>query len=561
MYCGDETGSFIGELTSSSCRFGYGGEDCPKSVLSSYMYRDGTIPSSTHQIPPDQQDIIPIFATNSLSSSSDSNHNPLALDPDHYLVKDGIIENWDAWENAWHRAFRELNVATRDKHTRGITKVKTPILYSVSTAASGMKSSTVSSSNDNLFDGEIMHPILAIDSGHSSLEDVSINTGGSGGIGSQYQYSIARKQKGKMVEIMYESLRAPATFIAPSPMLAAFGNGRQTALVVDIGANGTRVTPIVDGMVLQQAQRRTGRGGDYLSAVQEHVLRNKVCKKSTIPRYIVKAKKRDKLDNSDFHSFMSKLKIGGFDHVQDSIFHQMALRDVMYEMKTGPHMEGVTLYRHNEWTIPFLREDLGYEEEGDIDADDTLMDVDVDIENGQERKGGQSSNNNSTQKNFYELPDGTIVNLQNKYAKDLKRLPELLFALELPFVSRPDNEGSDICSRHSTFSSLPLHELVKESLTAVADADVRKELCGNIVLTGAASLCTNIESRMSLEIQYLVPKMYRCKVIASRNTIERKYGSWIGGSVLSSLGSFQQLWLSRKEYEEYGMTLATQRFP
>lgn len=42
--------------------------------------------------------------------------------------------------------------------------------------------------------------------------------------------------------------------------------------------------------------------------------------------------------------------------------------------------------------------------------------------------------------------------------------------------------------------------------------------------------------------------------------IERRFGVWIGGSILASLGSFQQLWLSKAEYEELGPLLANNRF-
>ena len=34
--------------------------------------------------------------------------------------------------------------------------------------------------------------------------------------------------------------------------------------------------------------------------------------------------------------------------------------------------------------------------------------------------------------------------------------------------------------------------------------------------------------------------------------LERHYASWIGGSILSICGSFQQLWISKAEYSEYG---------
>ena len=33
---------------------------------------------------------------------------------------------------------------------------------------------------------------------------------------------------------------------------------------------------------------------------------------------------------------------------------------------------------------------------------------------------------------------------------------------------------------------------------------------------------------------------------------ERKYSVWIGGSILSSLSTFQQMWISKQEYDESG---------
>lgn len=44
----------------------------------------------------------------------------------------------------------------------------------------------------------------------------------------------------------------------------------------------------------------------------------------------------------------------------------------------------------------------------------------------------------------------------------------------------------------------------------------------------------------------------RLKIISAPGASERKFGAWTGGSILSSLGSFQQLWVSKQEYEEGG---------
>ncbi|PIO66849.1 hypothetical protein TELCIR_11422 [Teladorsagia circumcincta] len=36
---------------------------------------------------------------------------------------------------------------------------------------------------------------------------------------------------------------------------------------------------------------------------------------------------------------------------------------------------------------------------------------------------------------------------------------------------------------------------------------------------------------------------------------ERKYSVWIGGSILASLSTFQQLWISKQEYDESGPSI------
>ena len=33
---------------------------------------------------------------------------------------------------------------------------------------------------------------------------------------------------------------------------------------------------------------------------------------------------------------------------------------------------------------------------------------------------------------------------------------------------------------------------------------------------------------------------------------ERKYSIWIGGPILSSLSAFEQMWISKEEYNEFG---------
>jgi len=58
--------------------------------------------------------------------------------------------------------------------------------------------------------------------------------------------------------------------------------------------------------------------------------------------------------------------------------------------------------------------------------------------------------------------------------------------------------------------------------------------------------------RMQKEITALAPDDMRVKIIAPP---ERKYSAWIGGSILASLSTFQQMWISSQEYDEGGPSI------
>ncbi|KPP61419.1 actin-like 6B,-like, partial [Scleropages formosus] len=53
----------------------------------------------------------------------------------------------------------------------------------------------------------------------------------------------------------------------------------------------------------------------------------------------------------------------------------------------------------------------------------------------------------------------------------------------------------------------------------------------------------------------------RLKLIASNSSMERRFSPWIGGSILASLGTFQQMWISKQEYEEGGKQSVERKCP
>ena len=53
-----------------------------------------------------------------------------------------------------------------------------------------------------------------------------------------------RNNREKLTELMFEKYNVPAFFLVKNAVLAAFANGRATALVVDSGATYTSAIPV-----------------------------------------------------------------------------------------------------------------------------------------------------------------------------------------------------------------------------------------------------------------------------------------------------------------------------
>lgn len=132
-------------------------------------------------------------------------------------------------------------------------------------------------------------------------------------------------------------------------------------------------------------------------------------------------------------------------------------------------------------------------------------------------------------KTEYELPDGTKVNLD----ADAYRIPELLFT------------GT---SEENSF--IGVHKMITEAIMR-SDLDIRKELYANIVVAGGNTLIPGFVERVQQLVPETSPAGTKIKVIAHMQG-ERQLSAWLGGSILSSLGSFQQMWMSQQEYKENG---------
>uniref|UniRef100_A0A0A9Y7H2 Actin, nonmuscle n=1 Tax=Lygus hesperus TaxID=30085 RepID=A0A0A9Y7H2_LYGHE len=127
----------------------------------------------------------------------------------------------------------------------------------------------------------------------------------------------------------------------------------------------------------------------------------------------------------------------------------------------------------------------------------------------------------------YELPDGQVITVGNERF----RCAETFF--------KPSFIGLEQAG---------IHQATYDSIMK-CDVDIRKELYGNTVLSGGSTMYPGIDVRMAKEITALAPPSMKVKIVAPP---ERKYSVWIGGSILAYLSTFQQMWITKDEYNESG---------
>ena len=135
----------------------------------------------------------------------------------------------------------------------------------------------------------------------------------------------------------------------------------------------------------------------------------------------------------------------------------------------------------------------------------------------------------------YKLPDGRTI----KLACERFQCTEILF------------EGGK--------ERTSVQDLVVNSIKS-SDPNIIGTLYSKIVLAGGTSMLPGFKERIHKEIVKLIPSSHRKKHPPNvTSQPERKYASWVGGSVLANLSSFQDMWIAKEEFQEVGPSIIHQK--
>ncbi|KKA30880.1 hypothetical protein TD95_004707 [Thielaviopsis punctulata] len=492
VYGGDEVSAIVLDPGYSHTRAGFAGEDVPKSV-------------------------IPSFYAHYTSEPVHSNYGDEFLLPRenlevrNYMSRDGIVEDWDTAGKLWENMLlSRLQPSTRVFSSSSIT--------SKQTVDKGKEKEPASEENPAAADGDgdvAMGDSTAEDAAAAAaataeaLEAAAETAELSEKPLSENPLLLTEaawntpKAREKAMEIIMESWGCPAFWFSKTPVLAAFTAGKATALVIDVGASGTSVVAVHDGMVLKRSISRSPVGGLWISNQVRSMLAASGSSDSRIdltPSFLVESKTA----------------------VDAGAPAQYKPRKYAFEIAPSfrAFEEERLLTEFKESVVEVWREPTGLNAPG---TEDMLR---------------------SLPGRVFEMPTGANQMWREQRYKVTEGLWNETAAYEVP--------GEEPLTKAQT-----IPELVRAAINSV-DPDLRSNLLANVVVTGGSTLINGFADRLSAELAALYPGV-RVRLNAAGLSSERRFGAWVGGSILASLGTFHQMWVSKKEYEENGAVVVEKR--
>jgi hypothetical protein len=358
------------------------------------------------------------------------------------------------------------------------------------------------------------------------------------------------KLRQTLTEILFEQMQVPKLFLAKDAVMACYAVGKTTGIVVDIGGLGTTVSPVHEGWVEGRGILRSPIGGDAMSSIMLQKLDQLY---NTQQQHTGKDTSSSILKKPPY--VMPGYQVRTVNHqTRKASFHRLARLDMARRV-----MESIA-------TVV----DYGYDaaKSKPITGEDDIV---------------------------YELPDRTRIKIppQTKY-----ELGELLLGRDE--VSASVREGLCVkqqksLSHHDLFalsggnpstsavaagtdglltgsastaggyfqlSSAPIQNIICDAAFR-CDRDQQAQLLGNVIVTGGGACLPNLTDRIRDEVELMIHTHtpgWRVKV-SSPDFRERSVGSWIGGSIVASLPTFSDMWMTKAEYEEHGATLVNRKCP
>ena len=255
---------------------------------------------------------------------------------------------------------------------------------------------------------------------------------------------ITRKDREKMLEMMFETFNCASTYLVAQSVLAAYSVGKSTGISIDCGHTSLNFAPIYEGFL------------------QRHCVQH--------------------------------IPIAGKD-INDILINLLIKNGQVIDSK----MQKQSIIKAKE-SFCFLRHDNEDE-----------------IEKKKEEETKE-----------WELPDKKKITI----SKERYQATEVIFD--------PKQFGYDYPN---------FQELFKKTVKSI-DSDLREIMLANIIFNGGTTLIKGFKNRVTQEIEQAGQDYEFKKKVHTYP--EAQFMAWLGGSILTSLTNFENLWITKAEYKEEG---------
>ncbi|KAL8456056.1 hypothetical protein Emag_000131 [Eimeria magna] len=397
-----------------------------------------------------------------------------------------------------------------------------------------------------------------------------------------------REIREKMAEVLFEKLHVGCLYIAKRALLSCIAAGRSSALVLDVGSSGLSIAPVADSFVLDSQVSEWPVGGEAMSQLLGSILvGHNLPVHPSFARFTAQSRSaKVPLD-----------KPGDWDRVHPSYIHWSRMQTLSF-LK-----EGICRVADDPRDIAAARKPVvlpnqqqQHKRRGGAAAagSDGFMQSQLLFPCASAASAAALlAGTSGSEGGVMELPDGTRLEA-DQVAMKARSGEALAHALRgacaegvgasvilcvfaspqtllLGFIFLWQSETRKRCVLvvqlpevlfcPMLLSTVPgggygfpgLSEAVRQVAEGV-ESEGYRDLLSVMILTGGCSSIPGMVERVSRELMEdpAVCAGQKVRLLAAPGSLERRYSAWVGGSILSSLSSFQAAWCSREEYEEHG---------